>query len=97
MNQLVPRDEREQGIDRAADRLSYLVLSFGLLAIVAYRSFVDGAASWDLLGLIVLGGLVGTIYRLTRRAVSREWTIVAAGTALVALVVAVVAAFATRT
>ena len=51
MNHLVPRDEREQGIDRAADRLAYLVLSFGLLAIVAYRSVVDGAASWDLLGL----------------------------------------------
>ena len=34
MNHLVPRDEREQGIDRAADRLAYLVLSFGLLAIV---------------------------------------------------------------
>lgn len=37
MNHLVPRDEREQGIDHAADRLAYLVLSFGLLAIVAYR------------------------------------------------------------
>jgi len=97
MNHLVVRDERELGIDRAADRLAYLVLSFGLLAIVAYRSFVDGAASWDLLGLVALGGLVGTLYRLTRRAVSREWTIVAAGTALVALVVAAIAVFAART
>jgi hypothetical protein len=96
MNQLVPRDEREQGIDHAADRLAYLVLSYGLLAIVAYRSFVDGTASWDLLGLVVLGGLVGTLYRLARRAVSREWMIVAAGTAAVALVVAAIAAFATR-
>jgi hypothetical protein len=96
MNHLVPRDEREQGIDHAADRLAYLVLSFGLLAIVAYRSFVDGAASWDLLGLVVLGGLVGTLYRVARRAVSREWVIVAAGTAAVALVVAAIVAFATR-
>ncbi|MEX2184579.1 MAG: hypothetical protein WEC14_09035 [Chloroflexota bacterium] len=97
MNHLVARDEREQGIDHAADRLAYLVLSFGLLAIVAYRSFVDGAASWDLLGLVVLGGLVGTLYRLARRAVSREWMIVAAGTALVALVVAAIAMSGTRT
>ena len=97
MNHLVPRDEREQGIDHAADRLAYLVLSFGLLAIVAYRSFVDGAASWDLLGLVVLGGLVGTLYRLARRAVSRGWVTVAAGTAAVAIVVAVIAAFASRT
>ncbi len=97
MNHLVPRDEREQGIDRAADRLAYLVLSFGLLAIVAYRSFADGAASWDLLGLVILGGLVGTLYRLARRAVSREWITVAAGTATVALVVAAIIAFVTRT
>lgn len=96
MNHLVRRDERESSVDRAGDRLAYLVLSFGLLAIVAYRSFADGAASWDLLGLVVLGGLVGTLYRLAQRAVSREWTIVAAGTAGVALVVAAIVAFATR-
>ena len=96
MKNLVLRDERETGVDQAADRLAYLVLSFGLLAIVAYRSFADGAASWDLLGLVVLGGLVGTLYRLAQRAVSREWTIVAVGTAVVALVVAAIVAFATR-
>jgi hypothetical protein len=96
MKHLVLRDERETGVDRAADRLAYLVLSFGLLAIVAYRSFADGAASWDLLGLVVLGGLVGTLYRVAQRAVSREWTIVAVGTAVVALVVAAIVAFATR-
>jgi hypothetical protein len=96
MKHLVLRDERETGVDRAADRLAYLVLSFGLLAIVAYRSFADGAASWDLLGLVVLGGLVGTLYRVAQRAVSREWTIVAVGTAVVGLVVAAIVAFATR-
>lgn len=96
MNHLVPRDEREQSIDHAADRLAYLVLSFGLLAIVAYRSLADGASSWDLLALVVLGGVVGTLYRMARRAVSREWVIMAAGTAVVALILAVVAAFASR-
>ena len=96
MNRLVLRDERETGVDHAADRLSYLVLSFGLLAIVAYRSFVDGAASWDLLGLVVLAGAVGTAYRLSRRAVSREWVILAAGTVVVAVVVAAIAGLASR-
>lgn len=96
MKHLVWRDERETGVDQAADRLAYLVLSFGILAIVAYRSFVDGTASWDLLGLVVLGGLVGTLYRLAQGAVSREWTIVAVGTASVALLIAAIVAFATR-
>ncbi len=97
MKQLVLRDERETGIDHAADHLAYLVLSFGLLALTAYRSLAQGVASWDLLGLVVLGGLVGTIYRLAQRGVSREWTIVAIGTAGLALIVAVILASATRT
>src|SRR5665811_1038826 len=96
MDRLVPRDEREASIDHAADRLSYLVLSFGLLAIVAYRSLVDRQTSWDLLGLVVLGGLVGTGYRVRRRVVSRRWELVVLGTAAMALVVAAIIAFAAR-
>ncbi len=96
MDRRLPRDERETSVDQAADRLSYLVLSFGLLAIVAYRSLVDGKASWDLLGLVVLGGLVGTAYRVQRRVLSRRWELVVVGTAAVALVVAAVVVVATR-
>ena len=96
MNRLIVRDEREVTVDQAADRLSYLALSFGLLAIVAYRSFVDREASWDLLGLVLLGGLIGTVYRAWQRAVSRRWAVVLAGTVAVALVVAAIMAFATR-
>jgi hypothetical protein len=96
MNHLIVRDERETRVDQAADRLSYLVLSFGLLAIVAYRSFVDNEAPWDLLGLVVLGGLVGTAYRLQKRAVSRRWELLLALTVAVALALAAVVALATR-
>ena len=96
MNHLMVRDERETHVDQAADRLAYLVLSFGLLAIVAYRSFVDGEASWDLLSLVVLGGLVGTAYRVQKRAVSKRWGLVLVVTALVALALGAIVAFATR-
>jgi hypothetical protein len=96
MDRLVPRDERETSVDQAADRLSYLVLSFGLLAIVAYRSLVNREASWDLLGLVVLGGLVGTAYRVRRRVVSRRWELVVVASVAVALVVAVIVVFVTR-
>jgi hypothetical protein len=58
MDRLTPRDERETSVDQAADRLAYLVLSFGLLAIAAYRSFVAREGSWDLIGLVVIGGTV---------------------------------------
>ena len=85
MNRWLVRDEREADVDRAGDRLAYLVLSYGLLVLVAYRSFAEGRASWDLLGLVVLGGAVGAMYRLWNRALSREAAIVFGVTALVAL------------
>ncbi len=96
MDRLMPRDERETSVDQAADRLAYLVLSFGLLAIVAYRGIVERETSWDLLALVVLGGLVGTAYRLRQRVVSRRWELALVGTVAVAMVVAAIVAFATR-
>ena len=53
MKQLRARDERELTVDRAGDRLAYLALSYGLLVVIAYRSFVERQASWELLGLVV--------------------------------------------
>lgn len=96
MNRLLVRDEREISVDHAADRLSYLVVSFGLLAIVTYRSFVYREAPWDLLGLAILGGLVGTVYRARQRATSRRWLLIFAGTGAIAFVVAAIVAFAAR-
>ena len=46
MTTMVTRDERETRIDLAADRIGYLVISYGLLLIVAYRSFVNGEAAY---------------------------------------------------
>jgi hypothetical protein len=87
MQGLLPRDERELRVDQAADRLSYLVLSFGLLGLVAWRSFVNDEAPWDLLALVVVAGAAGTAYRLAQRAVSGRWLLVALTTTGIALVV----------
>jgi hypothetical protein len=83
-----PRDEREAAVDRAGDRLAYLVLSYGLLLIVAMRSFVDGAAPFELLALVIVGGVVGAAYRVWHRAFTRESAIVVGLTVLAALIVA---------
>ncbi|MHB8893288.1 MAG: hypothetical protein ACYC65_14740 [Candidatus Limnocylindrales bacterium] len=88
MNLRIPRDEREERIDRSADQLTAAVLSYGLLVLVVYRS-LRGEAAWDLLGLTVLGGVVGTAYRVRGRVVSRRWAL---GLGLLGVVSAVVAA-----
>jgi hypothetical protein len=96
MDRLLARDEREVSVDRAADRLGYVVLSFGLLAVVAYRSFVEGVASWELLGLVLLGGAVSTGYRLWQGVLTRQAVLVVAITALIAVVVSAVVVLGLR-
>lgn len=88
MRNLLARDEREAGVDRAGDRLAYLVLSYGLLVLVAYRSFVERQPSWELLALVVLGGAVGAGYRAWHHALTRDAAIVLGATVAVAVVVA---------
>lgn len=94
MNRLISRDEREQAVDLAADRLAVVVLSFGILAIVAWRAFADSEASWDLLGLLILSGIIGTGYRFGKHATSVRLISVMALAAVIALVVAIVLAVA---
>ena len=90
MNRGLVRDERELGVDQAADRLSYLVLAFGLLIAVAYRGFARDESAWDLLGLVILSGFVGVAYRARERVVSRQWMAVMVATGVIAFAVAAI-------
>jgi hypothetical protein len=87
MASLNPRDEPEARVDLAADRIAYLAVSYGLLLSVAYRSFVRGEAAWDLLALVVLGGIVGLAYRVSKGMVSGRGTVMLAMTAGIAIIV----------
>jgi 1,4-dihydroxy-2-naphthoate octaprenyltransferase len=92
-NQSVVRDERTVSVENSSYRWAYLLLSFGLLIIVAYRGFVWRESSWDLLALVVLSGVVTTLYQGTHRVLSRRWALVAITTGLVAALIAVAMAF----
>jgi hypothetical protein len=96
MRNLFVRDEREAAVEQGGDRLAYIVLSYGLLVIVAYRSLVDRQASWDLLALVVLGGIVSVGYRMSRRALSRNALLVVGLTIAVAVVVGALLAMGVR-
>lgn len=90
--QPVLRDERTVAVENASYRLAYLVLSFGLLASVVYRSFVLHQSSWDLLVLVALAGLTATAYQGVQRVLSRRWLLVTVVTVLAAGLFAFVAA-----
>ena len=92
MRTIMARDEREASIERAGDRLAYLVLSYGILAAVAYRSFVGNESSWDLLALVVIGGVVSVAYRTWQGALSGRAVLVLGLTMAFAAAVAAVIA-----
>ncbi len=82
------RDERTTAVENAGYRLSYLILSFGVLASAAYRGLAAGEQPWDLLGIVVLGGLVHTLYQAWHRVVYPRWLVLVALTVASALLVA---------
>jgi hypothetical protein len=85
----VVRDERTIAVENASYRWSYHVLSFGLLVIVAFRGLARGESSWDLLGLVVLGGALNATYQGSQRILSRRWARLTLVTLLVAALLAV--------
>lgn len=85
----VDRDERTTAVENAAHRWAFGFLTFALLIDVAARSFFRGEAPWDLLFLVIAGGVVVALYQAHERALPRRW---AARTAIAMVCAALIAA-----
>ena len=86
----VDRDERTIVAENVSYRWGFLVLSFGLLLAIAYRSFMLGQTSWDLLALVIIGGGVTTAYQASQQILSRRWAMMSGAAMLIALAIAVI-------
>jgi hypothetical protein len=87
--QPILHDERTVTIENASYRLGYMVLSYGLLFIVAFRAFFHNESSWDLMALIILTGLATTVYQGFHRILSGRQAYLFAMTAVIAAVAAI--------
>ena len=72
MTAFADRDERTLAVENAGFRWAYQVVSFGLLILVGYRSVARSEAAWDLIGLVVLGGVVAAIYQWSHGALTKR-------------------------
>jgi hypothetical protein len=86
----IARDERTLAIENASYRLAYIVLTYGLLAAVAYRAFFLEQASWDLMGLVIAAGAITVGYQAFHRVLARQAMLIGVVAAVVAAVVALV-------
>jgi len=61
--QPVIRDERTDAVVGTSCRLGFLVLSLGVMIIVAVRTLAFGQACWDLLGLYFVSNVVAIVHQ----------------------------------
>ena len=64
---VIERDERTMSVENASYRFAFLLLSFGVLLSVAYRSFVLQQTAWDLMALVIVSGVVASGYQAASR------------------------------
>ncbi len=93
MRDAITRDERTMTVENESYRWGYLLLSFGMLLIVAYRGLVRQEPGWDMLALVIAGGVVTTSYQSAHKILSQRWVLTAALTALFAAILAAGIAF----
>ncbi len=86
----VQRDERTVAVENASYHWAYLLLSFALLADVAYRGLARHEAAWDLMALVIAAGLVCTAYQAWHKVLGRHWVLTAVLVACLAAAVAAV-------
>jgi hypothetical protein len=93
MNTSVHRDERSIAVENASYRWAYLFISFGLLALVAYRSFVYEESPWDLMALVILGGFLSSGYQWFHKVLTGHWIATCLVTMVAAAALAAVIAY----
>jgi hypothetical protein len=84
----IERDERTLAVENASYRLGYMVVSYGLLVLVMIRGFFYNQAGWDMLGLVILGGAVTTLYQAYNKVLAHRWLWLAAALFIISALVA---------
>jgi hypothetical protein len=79
--QSVKWDERSVAVENASYRWAYGWLAYALLVDFTCRAWFRHEAAWDLMALVVVGGVVITVYQARHRTLAQGWvmTVVLSG------------------
>ncbi|RJE48896.1 MULTISPECIES: hypothetical protein [unclassified Dehalobacter] len=69
----VEKDERTTFIENISYKFGYVFITFALLLDVVYRSLKLNEAPWDLLALIIISGLVMSLYQYKQKILGKTW------------------------
>lgn len=73
MKNQVERDERTVVVEKASHSAAYIFIIYAILIDVAYRAFKLGESSFDLLAIVILGGIISTIYQARYKVLNNFW------------------------
>jgi DNA-binding XRE family transcriptional regulator len=73
IHQSVERDERSVAVENVSYKWAYFFVSFALLIDVAYRGLVRNEAAWDLMALVIVPGIVCTMYQARQKILAHGW------------------------
>jgi hypothetical protein len=73
MTSKVIKDERSEVVEKASYSVAYIFICFALLLDVVYRAFKTGESSFDLLAIVILSGIVSTIYQAKHQILNKSW------------------------
>lgn len=69
-NQSTPQNTYDEAAKQTSYRMAYVVMSFGLLAVIAYRGFFLKQNSWELFAVILAGGLTAALYQRSKQTIN---------------------------
>lgn len=92
MNKTVVRDERTVAVENASYAIAYKIAMFALLFDVMYRSFFKHESAWDLLAVVIGGGLIQLVYQTQYKVLTKTWVKVVALTFVIGLLIGFIAA-----
>ena len=87
------KDERTIFIENVSYSYGYKFLAYALLLDIMYRTVRFNEAQWDLFAIIILSGLVMTVYQWQQKILGRSWAKTSAFTFAIAAVAAILLVF----
>lgn len=72
-NKMITKDERTTFIENISYKFGYNFIAFTLLLDVVYRGLRFNEAPWDLLAIVIISGLVMTVYQYRKKILGKTW------------------------
>jgi len=73
MNKLPEKDERTEAVENTSYRWGYTFITYALLLDVAYQAYWHNRPSWDLMGIVIAGSAIASLYQAREEILGRTW------------------------